>query len=84
MTRYSRLIDGLYLLCIGIAAVALLIIVTVIPIGIFARYVLNGALAWPEPVAIVCMIIFTFNRRAGRFPCRSPYLRLDGDGSFAT
>lgn len=60
MTRYSRLMDGLYLLCMGIAAVALLIMVTVIPIGIFARYVLNGALAWPEPVAIVCMIIFTF------------------------
>ncbi|WP_293649189.1 TRAP transporter small permease [uncultured Pantoea sp.] len=60
MNRYSRLMDGLYLLCMAIAAVALLIMVTVIPIGIFARYVLNGALAWPEPVAIVCMIIFTF------------------------
>ncbi len=68
--------DGLYLLCMGIAAVALLIMVTVIPIGIFARYVLNGALAWPEPVAIVCMIIFTFigapvGFRAGTHICVS-------------
>ena len=76
MTRYSRLMDGLYLLCMGIAAVALLIMVTVIPIGIFARYVLNGALAWPEPVAIVYMIIFTFigapvGFRAGTHICVS-------------
>ena len=76
MTRYSRLMDGLYLLCMGIAAVALLVMVTVIPIGIFARYVLNGALAWPEPVAIVCMIIFTFigapvGFRAGTHICVS-------------
>lgn len=76
MNRYSRLMDGLYLLCMGIAAVALLIMVTVIPIGIFARYVLNGALAWPEPVAIVCMIIFTFigapvGFRAGTHICVS-------------
>ena len=68
--------DGLYLLCMGIAAVALLIMVTVIPIGIFARYVLNGALAWPAPVAIVCMIIFTFigapvGFRAGTHICVS-------------
>ncbi|HAB75621.1 MAG TPA: TRAP transporter permease DctQ [Pantoea sp.] len=76
MNRYSRLMDGLYLLCMGIAAVALLIMVTVIPIGIFARNVLNGALAWPEPVAIVCMIIFTFigapvGFRAGTHICVS-------------
>lgn len=68
--------DGLYLLCMVIAAVALLIMVTVIPIGIFARYVLNGALAWPEPVAIICMIIFTFigapvGFRAGTHICVS-------------
>ncbi|MXP60233.1 MULTISPECIES: TRAP transporter small permease [unclassified Pantoea] len=76
MNAYSRLMDGLYLLCMGIAAVALLIMVTVIPIGIFARYVLNGALSWPEPVAIVCMIIFTFigapvGLRAGTHICVS-------------
>ncbi|MEG3110314.1 TRAP transporter small permease [Pantoea sp. T14] len=76
MTAYSRLMDGVYLLCMLIAAVALLIMVTVIPIGIFARYVMNGALAWPEPVAIICMIIFTFigapvGLRAGTHICVS-------------
>lgn len=68
--------DGLYLLCMLVAAVALLIMVTVIPIGIFARYVMNGALSWPEPVAIICMIIFTFigapvGLRAGTHICVS-------------
>ena len=76
MTAFCRLMDGLYLLCMCIAAVALMIMVTVIPIGIFARYVLNGALAWPEPVAIICMIIFTFlgapvGLRAGTHICVS-------------
>lgn len=76
MTAYCRLMDKLYLLCMWIAAVALLVMVAVIPIGIFARYVLNGALAWPEPVAIICMIIFTFigapvGLRAGTHICVS-------------
>ncbi|MBE5254032.1 MAG: TRAP transporter small permease [Enterobacterales bacterium endosymbiont of Blomia tropicalis] len=76
MTAYSRLMDGLYLLCMTIAAIALMIMVTVIPIGIFARYVLNSALSWPEPVAIICMIIFTFigapvGFRAGTHICVS-------------
>ncbi|ORM82187.1 C4-dicarboxylate ABC transporter [Pantoea deleyi] len=76
MTAYTRLMDGLYLLCMLVAAVALLIMVTVIPIGIFARYVMNGALSWPEPVAIICMIIFTFigapvGLRAGTHICVS-------------
>lgn len=60
MTSYCRLMDGLYLLCMVVAGIALLIMVSVIPVGIFARYVLDGALSWPEPVAIVCMIILPF------------------------
>ncbi|KNH34081.1 TRAP transporter small permease [Pantoea agglomerans] len=76
MAAYTRLMDGLYLLCMLVAAVALMIMVTVIPIGIFARYVMNGALSWPEPVAIICMIIFTFigapvGLRAGTHICVS-------------
>ncbi|HEY0210874.1 TRAP transporter small permease [Acerihabitans sp.] len=58
--KYSRLMDGLYAICLLIASIALMIMVTVIPIGIFARYLFDNALSWPEPVAIVCMIIFTF------------------------
>ena len=43
-----------------VAGLALLIMVAVIPVGIFARYVMNSALSWPEPVAILCMVTFTF------------------------
>ncbi|QKJ88691.1 TRAP transporter small permease subunit [Paramixta manurensis] len=76
MSAYSRLMDVLYLLCMVVAAIALMIMVTVIPIGIFARYALDSALSWPEPVSIVCVIIFTFigapvGFRAGTHICVS-------------
>ncbi|ADU70654.1 TRAP transporter small permease [Pantoea sp. At-9b] len=76
MNAYSRWMDRLYLLCMWVAAAALMIMVAVIPVGIFARYVLNSALSWPEPVAIICMIIFTFvgapvGLRAGTHICVS-------------
>ncbi len=57
---YPRVMDMLYFACLAIASISLMIMVTVIPIGIFARYLFDNALSWPEPVAIVCMIIFTF------------------------
>ncbi|RWR01390.1 C4-dicarboxylate ABC transporter [[Pantoea] beijingensis] len=76
MSAYSRLMDMLYLLCMVVAAIALMIMVIIIPIGIFARYALDDALSWPEPVAIVCVIIFTFigapvGFRAGTHICVS-------------
>lgn len=52
--------DWLYRLCIWISGVSLLIMTVVIPIGIFNRYVLGHGSMWPEPLAILCMIIFTF------------------------
>ncbi|KJS03085.1 MAG: C4-dicarboxylate ABC transporter [Desulfobulbaceae bacterium BRH_c16a] len=52
--------DGLYRLCIWISGISLLIMTIVIPIGIFNRYVLGHGSMWPEPLAILCMIIFTF------------------------
>lgn len=52
--------DILYRLSMWVAGLALLVMVAIIPVGIFARYVLNSALSWPEPVAIVCMVTFTF------------------------
>lgn len=57
---YSSVMDFLYRVSMWIAGVALLVMVAIIPIGIFARYVLNNALSWPEPVAILCMVTFTF------------------------
>ena len=32
----------------------------IIPWGIFARYVLGSGSSWPEPVAILLMVVFTF------------------------
>ncbi|MGL4033654.1 TRAP transporter small permease [Kosakonia cowanii] len=58
--RYSLLMDILYRLSMWVAGLALLVMVAIIPVGIFARYVLNSALSWPEPVAIICMVTFTF------------------------
>ncbi|MDF2624524.1 MAG: transporter small permease protein, partial [Kosakonia cowanii] len=51
--RYSLLMDILYRLSMWVAGLALLVMVAIIPVGIFARYVLNSALSWPEPVAII-------------------------------
>ena len=58
--RYSSLMDIIYRISMWIAGLALLVMVAVIPVGIFARYVMNSALSWPEPVAILCMVTFTF------------------------
>ncbi|MBU1565468.1 MAG: TRAP transporter small permease [Proteobacteria bacterium] len=54
------IMDWLYRLCIWISGFSLLIMTIVIPIGIFNRYVLGHGSMWPEPLAILCMIIFTF------------------------
>ncbi|MDY1038138.1 TRAP transporter small permease [Lelliottia sp. CFBP8978] len=58
--RYLKWMDRLYLLAMAIAGVSLLVMTIVIPIGIFSRYVLNRGESWPEPIAIICMVTFTF------------------------
>ena len=55
-----RLLDGLYLACIWISGIALLVMCLVIPLGVFARYVLGFGAQWPEPIAILMMVVFTF------------------------
>lgn len=60
LAGYQRFMDALYLCAMWLAGLALLLMVAVIPIGIFARYVLNSAMSWPEPIAIMCMVAFTF------------------------
>lgn len=57
---FSRGMDRVYMLSMWIAGLALLVMTIVIPIGIFSRYVLNRGESWPEPVAIICMVTFTF------------------------
>jgi TRAP-type C4-dicarboxylate transport system permease small subunit len=57
---YVRAMDGLYLLSVVISGVAIVVMTTVIPYGVFTRYVLNSASSWPEPLAVLMMIVFSF------------------------
>ncbi|CAH6661187.1 TRAP transporter small permease [Pseudocitrobacter vendiensis] len=58
--RFSRAMDRLYMLAMWVAGLSLLLMTVVIPVGIFSRYVLNRGESWPEPIAIICMVTFTF------------------------
>lgn len=60
MQIYLKAMDLVYRLCIWISGLAIIIMSTVIPWGVYARKVLGTGSAWPEPVAILCMVIFTF------------------------
>jgi TRAP-type C4-dicarboxylate transport system permease small subunit len=55
-----RLLDALYLACIWISGIALLVMCLIIPIGVVARYVFGFGAQWPEPIAILMMVVFTF------------------------
>jgi TRAP-type C4-dicarboxylate transport system permease small subunit len=52
--------EALYLVCIVISGFSLAAITLIIPYGVFMRYVLNAAPSWPEPAAVLLMIVFSF------------------------
>jgi TRAP-type C4-dicarboxylate transport system permease small subunit len=54
------LMDALYALCVWVAGTALVLISAVIPWAVYTRYVLNRAASWPEPTAVLLMIVLTF------------------------
>lgn len=56
---YLKWMDRLYLLAMAVAGISLLVMTIVIPIGIFRAMCLT-AVNRPEPVAIICMVTFTF------------------------
>lgn len=56
----QRAIDGLYLACIWVAGLSIVAMSLIIPVGVFARYVLGYGAQWPEPIAILLMVVFTF------------------------
>ena len=58
--QYIRAMDGLYRLCIVVSATCLVVMTLIIPYGVFTRYVLGFGSRWPEPMAILLMIIFAF------------------------
>lgn len=55
-----RLNDILYMTCIWVAGLSVLTIALIIPWGVFARYTLGTGSSWPEPTAILLMMVFTF------------------------
>lgn len=58
--KLLRGLDGFYLACIWISGVAIAAMSLVIPWGVYARYVLGTGSNWPEPVAVLLMVVFTF------------------------
>ena len=58
--QYFRLMDALHRACLFTAGVCLVVITLVIPWGVFTRYVLNSASSWPEPLAVLLMIVLSF------------------------
>ena len=58
--KILRGLDGFYLVCIWIAGLSIAAMSLVIPWGVYARYVLGTGSSWPEPVAVLLMMTFTF------------------------
>ena len=58
--RYTQLMDALHGACVFIAGACLVIITLIIPYGVFCRYALNSAASWPEPMAVLLMIVLSF------------------------
>jgi TRAP-type C4-dicarboxylate transport system permease small subunit len=57
---YCNAMDRLYWVCIWGAGLSMAIMTVVVPIQVVARKWFNSGLSWPEPTALVCMIVFTF------------------------
>lgn len=58
--RILRWMDGLYLATIWLAGSSIALMSLIIPWGVFSRYVLGTGSQWPEPIAILLMMVFTF------------------------
>jgi TRAP-type C4-dicarboxylate transport system permease small subunit len=73
LARYVAAMDVLQRLCLIIAGACLVIITLIIPWGVFTRYVLESASSWPEPLAVLLMIWFSFMSAA---VCYREYLHI--------
>jgi TRAP-type C4-dicarboxylate transport system permease small subunit len=58
--RYAQAMERLYLACVVVSGGALVVITLIIPLGVFMRYAMNSPLSWPEPAAILMMVLFSF------------------------
>jgi TRAP-type C4-dicarboxylate transport system permease small subunit len=59
-TRYAAAMEALYVVCIAVSGASLVVITLIIPYGVFMRYVVNAPASWPEPAAVLLMIVFSF------------------------
>src|SRR3989475_12108139 len=66
--RYAQAMESLYLACVGISGLALVVITLIIPYGVFLRYAMNSAASWPEPLAVLLMVLFSFAGGAAAYP----------------
>ena len=57
---YLDAMDKVYLICIWAAGISVFIMTTIIPVQVVARKWFDSGLSWPEPTALICMIVFTF------------------------
>ena len=58
--QYFQAMDVIHTGCLFVAGACLVIITLIIPYGVFCRYVLNSAASWPEPMAVLLMIVLSF------------------------
>lgn len=63
--EYQRIMEWIYVACITLSGVAVVVITLVIPYGVVMRYMLHSPQSWPEPLAVLLMIVFTFIGGAG-------------------
>ncbi|HEU4367584.1 MAG TPA: TRAP transporter small permease subunit [Methylomirabilota bacterium] len=59
-SRYAAAMETLYVACIAVSGASLVVITLIIPYGVFMRYVVNAPASWPEPAAVLLMIVFSF------------------------
>ena len=58
--HYIRAMDMIHRISLVIAGLCIVVITIIIPWGVFTRYVLNSASSWPEPMAVLLMIVMSF------------------------
>ena len=71
--QYIRAMDAIHQACLFVAGACLVIITLIIPYGVFCRYALNSAASWPEPLAVLLMIVLSFTSAV---VCYREYLHI--------
>jgi TRAP-type C4-dicarboxylate transport system permease small subunit len=60
LAAYVTAMNALQRVCVIVAGACLVTITIIIPWGVFTRYVLGFGSSWPEPMAVLLMIWFSF------------------------